>query len=514
MKTLIDKLLYATILLGFCLNIAQADIPLLLPYSGSVVVDGESFNGQGEFKFAIINGDCVASLPSCASLWSNDNSSNQGSEPNAAVQVTVNQGKYALKLGNINIANMLAIPQQTFSGSSNTYLRVWFNDGVTGFQQLTPDRQLISVPYAYVAGAFAPGAISTGQGLTLTGNQIGIDAELLDKINNAAAKATVAGNGISVNTDANGTQIISLDMANNANNIIVDSNITSLSTNKLVGSISENQIANSAVSNNKIANLAVTSDKIASAAIGAIHIVGNAIGSGHIVNGAVQLDDLADNSVNSAKVALNSLTANDLAADSVGLSEIGTGAVASDEIVDGSISVSDIDTASVQARVDGTCNVGSAVTAIASDGSVTCQQNFVKTRSHVTFSSEQIVNNAEEINLLTMTFSGLPATAGRIYAQLTTTCLVTPTGLPNNLAWFRFAMLNTATGSVNWGAEANAPGYRSYDNISNFVLVDPSAQRIFETGGNQTMTIRVRVRSDNAQVKCFRGELSAVFYAL
>ena len=31
-------------------------------------------------------------------------------------------------------------------------LRVWFSDGVNGFQQLSPDRPFASVPYAFSAG--------------------------------------------------------------------------------------------------------------------------------------------------------------------------------------------------------------------------------------------------------------------------------------------------------------------------------------------------------------------------
>ena len=47
---------------------------------------------------------------------------------------------------------MGAINPQVFSQHSDAKLRVWFSDGVNGFQQLSPDRPFASVPYAFSAG--------------------------------------------------------------------------------------------------------------------------------------------------------------------------------------------------------------------------------------------------------------------------------------------------------------------------------------------------------------------------
>ena len=84
--------------------------------------------------------------------WSNDGTSVNGSEPQASVKAPVSGGLYSLLLGNTAIPGMGAINPQVFAQHSDAKLRVWFSDGVNGFQQLSPDRPFASVPYAFSAG--------------------------------------------------------------------------------------------------------------------------------------------------------------------------------------------------------------------------------------------------------------------------------------------------------------------------------------------------------------------------
>ena len=42
-----------------------------------------------------------------------------------------------------------AIDPAVFAQHTDAKLRVWFSDGVNGFQQLSPDRPFASVPYAF-----------------------------------------------------------------------------------------------------------------------------------------------------------------------------------------------------------------------------------------------------------------------------------------------------------------------------------------------------------------------------
>ena len=68
---------------------------------------------------------------------------------------------------------MGAIDPAVFAQHSDAKLRVWFSDGVNGFQQLSPDRPFASVPYAFSAGTaqtagsapIANGAVNLGYAL-------------------------------------------------------------------------------------------------------------------------------------------------------------------------------------------------------------------------------------------------------------------------------------------------------------------------------------------------------------
>ena len=118
-------------------------VPAVLNYAGQVAVNGQPFDGQGLFKFALVNAD------GNASYWSNDGTSVNGSEPTAHVSIPVNGGLYSLLLGNTAMSGMDAIDPQGFAQHGDAKLRVWFSDGVNGFQQLSPDRPFASVPYAF-----------------------------------------------------------------------------------------------------------------------------------------------------------------------------------------------------------------------------------------------------------------------------------------------------------------------------------------------------------------------------
>ena len=65
-------------------------------------------------------------------------------------------------LGNTAQQGMEAIDPAVFAQHNDAKLRVWFSDGVNGFQQLSPDRPFASVPYAFSAGTatIADGSIN------------------------------------------------------------------------------------------------------------------------------------------------------------------------------------------------------------------------------------------------------------------------------------------------------------------------------------------------------------------
>src|SRR5579859_1322364 len=132
--------------------------PTTLAYQGQVKVNGQLFNGLGQFKFAIVNAGGLA-------VWTNDGSAlGSTAQPNTAVSLNVTGGLFNVLLGD------LALPHMTQPITSGIFLqprralRVWFSDGVIGFQQLAPDVALAAVPYALNAqtldgldsSAFAP----------------------------------------------------------------------------------------------------------------------------------------------------------------------------------------------------------------------------------------------------------------------------------------------------------------------------------------------------------------------
>ena len=120
---------------------SPAAVPQLINHQGRIAVNGTNFEGSGQFKFALVNST------GSTTYWSNDGTSTAGSQPTAAVSLPVVKGLYAVLLGDTALANMTALPTTVFE-NADVHLRIWFNDGVLGFQQITPDQRLASAPYS------------------------------------------------------------------------------------------------------------------------------------------------------------------------------------------------------------------------------------------------------------------------------------------------------------------------------------------------------------------------------
>lgn len=119
----------------------------VVSYQGRVAVDGQPFNGTGKFKFAIVNADGTAAY------WSNDGSglTTPPFTPTQFVTLTVNNGLFSVLLGDTSLANMTKPLKPDAFAMPDRLLRVWFDDGVHGFQQLSPDVRVASAPYAFNA---------------------------------------------------------------------------------------------------------------------------------------------------------------------------------------------------------------------------------------------------------------------------------------------------------------------------------------------------------------------------
>ncbi len=148
--SLLRRAACAAALFAFALPLA-AQVPQALNYQGRVAVNGAAFTGTGQFRFALVDG-------AGAVVWS--------SHASATVAVPVSEGLYSVRLGDTALPNMAAVPSALFS-NADLRLRVWFNDGTNGLQQLAPDQRLAPVGYAHraasvdsvPASAIAPGSI-------------------------------------------------------------------------------------------------------------------------------------------------------------------------------------------------------------------------------------------------------------------------------------------------------------------------------------------------------------------
>jgi hypothetical protein len=137
----------------------HAQVPQLINYQGRVAVGTVNFDGSGSFKFALV------STNGLTTYWSNDGTSVAGSQPTAAVTLTVTKGLYSVLLGDATLPGMTVVPATVFT-NADVRLRVWFNDGTNGSQLLTPDQRIAAVGYAIMAGNAATvsdGAITSAK---------------------------------------------------------------------------------------------------------------------------------------------------------------------------------------------------------------------------------------------------------------------------------------------------------------------------------------------------------------
>lgn len=118
--------------------LATAENPTVLNFQGRLAVNGVPFSGTGRFKFSLVD-------PAGTTFWlSAPDSQPADGEPDEGLPLEVNKGLYSVRLGEA----MAALPPGLFAEHPDLALRVWFDDGVHGGQQLAPDQRLAAVPFA------------------------------------------------------------------------------------------------------------------------------------------------------------------------------------------------------------------------------------------------------------------------------------------------------------------------------------------------------------------------------
>lgn len=156
----------------------EAQVPLVLNHQGRVTVGGVPFNGSGQFKFALVNGDGTQTY------WQSalDTAPADG-QPDTAVSLGVSKGLYSVGLG--DAAVMLALDASALAHPA-VRLRVWFNDGIHGFQLMAPDQALASVPYAVMARTAETAAVATTVipgAVSQLGTPNGVDPSVVQVVN-------------------------------------------------------------------------------------------------------------------------------------------------------------------------------------------------------------------------------------------------------------------------------------------------------------------------------------------
>lgn len=154
---------------------AEAPAVTIIDSTGSNATARSTLTGDMVSTIAVINpGRRYSSSPNViiappvpnelyATFWSNDGSSSGGNQPTLAVPLVVNQGSFSINLGDTSISNMLSEIQPNIFTNNNVRLRIWFSDGVTGFQQFYPDQRLTAVGYAMVAATLPDASVTTSK---------------------------------------------------------------------------------------------------------------------------------------------------------------------------------------------------------------------------------------------------------------------------------------------------------------------------------------------------------------
>jgi hypothetical protein len=169
----------------------QGGVPLVVSYQGQVTLDGSPYDGDGYFKFGLVD-------EAGTTYWSNDDTST--GEPEFGVPLHVTRGLFNVLLGDDSLEYMVPLEVDAFR-DTDRYLRVWFSRDGVSYQQLSPDRRVAAAPYALQAqeaqvaanadtvdglhaSAFANATHSHTPGqITPQGSGSGLDADTVDGLN-------------------------------------------------------------------------------------------------------------------------------------------------------------------------------------------------------------------------------------------------------------------------------------------------------------------------------------------
>jgi len=154
--------------------------------------------------------------------------------PNS-VLITVTKGLYSVLLGDTTISDMAALSVDVFT-NSDVRLRVWFDDGTSGLQQLSPDQRIAAVGYALMAANVPDGAI--------TSNKLAIGAVGSAQIADGAISSSKLAAGTVTTTAIADGAVDNSKLANNSITVTAGSGLSGGGTVPLGGSVSLTALLN------------------------------------------------------------------------------------------------------------------------------------------------------------------------------------------------------------------------------------------------------------------------------
>ena len=162
-----------------------AQIPQRLNHQGMVRVDGQAYQGPGLFRFALVDASTAKNT------WTNDGTQvGTAGTPANAVTLDAVDGVYSVALGDTTVANMTVLSGAALS-DDDMRLRIWFDDGTHGIQQLVPDQVVSSAAFAFKAESAETAGLLGGSTESSLEESAEIDADVNTHNSNPNAHASI-----------------------------------------------------------------------------------------------------------------------------------------------------------------------------------------------------------------------------------------------------------------------------------------------------------------------------------
>jgi formylglycine-generating enzyme required for sulfatase activity len=212
------KIFLSKALLFFILFPCIYSFGVILPHQGRVSVSGTPFDGNASFQFALV--DQAGNI-----VWNHEGGT-VSTDPTSVLTLEVINGFYKCNLGDSSINGMTSFSSNLFDINNQLSLRIWFDDGINGLQQLGSDQPLHVAPYALSTSRNPYELVSAqlGESITSQAGTSGItETEIINRISLLGSNVSSAGQVTTATMDP--TLLNDLNRTRETNDI-ADANIT------------------------------------------------------------------------------------------------------------------------------------------------------------------------------------------------------------------------------------------------------------------------------------------------